>query len=127
MSVKLVVTKGRGGKVVVVLESARGKKLLASEPLPDKRAATGLLRSLKPALGTEVSVDDQTAAASAAKKSAPKKASAKKAAAPTPPAPAKKAPAKRAAASKTRARRATAKAATTNGAAVTETPADATA
>jgi hypothetical protein len=65
MPVKLVVTKGRGGKVVVTLQSPGGKKLLASGPLEDRRAASGLLRSLKPVLGDKVAVDDTTKAAPA--------------------------------------------------------------
>jgi hypothetical protein len=73
MPVKLVVTKGRSGKVVVTLQSPGGKKLLASPPLEDRRAASGLLRSLKPVLGDAVAVDDQTKAAAAPAKAAPAK------------------------------------------------------
>lgn len=62
MAARVVVSQGRGGKFKVTLEKA-GKPLLVSGTFDDKRAAAGLIRSLKGVLTTEVSVVDESAPA----------------------------------------------------------------
>jgi uncharacterized protein YegP (UPF0339 family) len=60
MSATVTVSKARNGKFRVTLASSRGKELLVSDPFTDKRAAAGVVRSLKGVLPSDTTFVDST-------------------------------------------------------------------